>query len=140
MVARLRPTNGRFTKKGKPDGRASNGRKLGAVNRIPRLLVDTIMSAGAKFGFDGKGKGGLEGYCMRLARDEPRAFAMLMSKIIPTQIKTSANTPRELVAAETVAQASQNYLEMIALMRSDPSLRMIAGPGNTINDVEYQEQ
>lgn len=137
MVARLRPT--KFTKKGSPDGRRNNGRPKGSVNRVPRFLVDTIMSAGAKFGFDGKGKGGLEGYCMRLARDEPRAFAMLMSKIIPTQIKSSANTPRELVAAETIAQASQNYMDMVALMRSDPSLRMIAGPGHTLDDVEYEE-
>lgn len=127
MVERVKARH-KFKSNGTVDGRVNNGRPKGSPNKTPRFLIDTIMEAGTAFGADGKGKNGLKGYLMRLARDEPRAFAMLLSKIIPTQIKAATSTPREIVDALTVQDAAREYADMIALMRSDPSLRMIAGP------------
>lgn len=128
MVARVLATKGRFVKKNATEGRRAGGRPKGSPNKMPKFLIDTIMSAGTAFGSDGKGKGGLQGYLWRLAGDEPRAFAMLLSKIIPTQIKMDNQTPREIVDAATVQEAAQSYADMIVLMRSDPSLRLISGP------------
>lgn len=53
---------------------------------MTRLLKEAIMLAAEEVGEDGKGKDGVTGYCKRLAIKEPRAFATLMGKVLPTQL------------------------------------------------------
>lgn len=128
-MKRLKATTNRFTKKGTPDARANNGRPKGSVNKVPRMLVDTILEAGAALGSNGKGKDGLKGYLMSLGARDPRSFAMLLGKILPTQVKLNDGMPsRRDFTATTLEAARDTYADMIALMRKDPSLKLIAGP------------
>lgn len=62
----------------------SPGRPKGSLNKTTSLLKEAIL-AGAEAVGD-QGEGGLEGYCTFLARDEPKAFAALLGKVLPMQI------------------------------------------------------
>lgn len=70
----------------KNTGNAGKGRRKGSTNKATALLKDAIVLAAQAVGSDGKGKDGVTGYCEHLARNEPKAFAALMGRTIPTQI------------------------------------------------------
>lgn len=38
-------------------------------------------------GADGKGKDGLVGYCLWLARKQPKSFATLLGRVLPMQVE-----------------------------------------------------
>lgn len=77
--------------KRKPSGAAAKGagpgRPKGSANKTTTLLKDAILKAAELEGEDGNGKDGLIGYCRSLARDEKKAFASLMGRVLPTQIE-----------------------------------------------------
>jgi hypothetical protein len=64
--------------------KATPGRPKGTPNKTTALLKDAIIKAAEAQG-DG-GNGGLIGYCTFLARDEPKAFAQLLGKVLPLQV------------------------------------------------------
>lgn len=66
--------------------RRGAGRPKGSPNRTTALLRDAILKAAEAAGEDGQGKEGLMGYCTFLAKEEPRAFATLLGKVLPMQI------------------------------------------------------
>lgn len=66
--------------------RSRTGRGKGTPNKATALLKDAILKAAVLSGYDKKGKQGLVGYCRRLADDEPKAFAGLLGKVLPTQL------------------------------------------------------
>ena len=49
------------------------------------------MNAAARLGSDGRGRDGLEGYMMMLARREPKTFAMLLRAVLPMQLNADFN-------------------------------------------------
>jgi hypothetical protein len=65
---------------------AGKGRTKGTPNKTTAILKQAILLAAEEVGEDGKGKGGTTGYCRRLALQEPKAFASLMGRILPTQV------------------------------------------------------
>lgn len=78
------------------DRRKLNGRKKGVPNKVGKLLKDAIILAAEEMGdmevgyrynkkthIWKKGKGGLLGYLKWMARNEPRSFATLLSRVIP---------------------------------------------------------
>lgn len=67
------------------------GRPKGALNRTTTLLRDAILKAAEAAGEDKEGKGGLMGYCTFLAKEEPKAFATLLGKVMPMQISADVN-------------------------------------------------
>lgn len=67
--------------------RAKTGRKKGTPNKTTALLKDAIIMAAEQTGQDKNGKDGLVGYCKFLATEEPKAFASLMGRVLPTQIE-----------------------------------------------------
>ena len=69
--------------------RAGLGRPKGSQNKINVLIKDAVLKAAEIVG-DG-GKDGLVGYCSFLARQEPRAFASLLGKLIPSQLSAEIN-------------------------------------------------
>lgn len=75
------------SKVGRNRGNAGKGRPKGSLNKNTALLKEAVLKAAELEGQDGAGKDGLTGYCRRLARDEPKAFAGLLGKILPTQVE-----------------------------------------------------
>lgn len=66
--------------------RSKTGRAKGTPNKTTALLKDAILLAAEEVGENQRGEGGLTGYCKFLAREEPKAFAQLLGKVLPTQI------------------------------------------------------
>lgn len=67
-------------------GNPGPGRPKGAPNKTTALLKEAIIRAAEAVGEDGKGRGKLTGYCTFLAKEEPKAFAQLLGKVLPMQI------------------------------------------------------
>jgi len=83
---------GRFGKPGIPNP----GKPRGSINKHTRILKDAIMLAAELEGEDGEGKGKLTGYMRKVAREDLRAFCMLLGRVIPLQVeqKTVDDTPK----------------------------------------------
>lgn len=75
---------------------AGKGRVKGTPNKTTALLKDAIIKAAEAVGEDRKGKGGLIGYCKFLAAKEPKAFATLLGKVLPTQVTGEGGGPISL--------------------------------------------
>ena len=75
-------------------GFKTGGRQAGTPNRTTALLKEAIIAAAETEG--DKGIGGLQGYCQFLARDEPKAFAQLLGKVLPLQIGAEGGTECEI--------------------------------------------
>lgn len=75
----------------------TGGRKKNTPNKTTALLKDAILQAAANVGLDGNGKEGLTGYCQRLAASEPKAFATLLSKVMPLQIAGDSDNPLQTI-------------------------------------------
>ena len=66
--------------------RSRTGRAKGTPNKTTMLLKEAIVKAAELTGYDKRGKQGLVGYCRHLAETEPKAFAQLLGKVLPTQL------------------------------------------------------
>ena len=69
------------------DGTPGPGRPKGLENKTTKLLKEALIIAAEAVGSDGDGKDGLSGYCEDLARNEKKAFAALMGRLLPLQIQ-----------------------------------------------------
>lgn len=88
MVDRNLPATTRFE-----NGHTRRGRPPGSMNKNTRALKDAIILAAERFGRDGQGKDGLEGYLLRLATYEPVAYAGLLKAVLPIQVKDISERP-----------------------------------------------
>lgn len=66
--------------------RSKTGRAKGTPNKTTALLKEAIIKAADQVGADQCGKDGLTGYCKFLAKEEPKAFAQLLGKVLPMQV------------------------------------------------------
>ena len=69
------------------------GRPKGSPNRTTALLKEAIIQAAELTGSDKAGRDGLVGYCQFLAKDEPKAFAQLLAKVLPMQVSGEDGGP-----------------------------------------------
>lgn len=90
MVARTNPRTSHYFK---PGHAKMGGRQKGVLNRATRHLKDAVIAAAEAVGEDGKGLDGLLGYCVMLAKKEPRTFTSLLVKAIPMEITGDAERP-----------------------------------------------
>jgi hypothetical protein len=79
---RARSAGKRFSKEYQP---ARRGRRKGSRNLISRDIKEAILAAAKAVGEDGKGKNGLVGYMVTLAREEPRLMATLLHRVMQMQ-------------------------------------------------------
>ena len=93
-------SDGRF-KKGE-DPRRGRGRPKGSRNLVTPEMRKAIIEAAEMVGSDGKGKGGLTGYLVRLARMEnPVIFGKLLRRSIPPEIHTTPDLFADLKVRST---------------------------------------
>ena len=67
------------------------GRKQGRSNKFPRVLKECLLIAAELEGSNQKGKDGLTGFLRMMAREDLKAFAQLLGRIIPLQINTKGD-------------------------------------------------
>lgn len=85
------------------DGTPGPGRKKGVPNKTTTQLKEAILDAAGRHGFDGTGTDGLTGYLLKLAGDEPRAFAGLLGRVLPLQVTGEGGGPVEVTQIALVA-------------------------------------
>lgn len=72
--------------------RSSRGRRAGESMRVGVVLKDAILYAAQLAGADNKGKDGLVGYLLRIAKKDEVTYAKLLSRVIPLQVNTETKT------------------------------------------------
>lgn len=101
----------------KPGNALATGR---GPNKITADLKQGIVGAAAELGYDGKGKGGVQGYLKMLAEDYPKQFTSLLGRVIPLQINASPGA--FIGAVNIVGVPTDRYLtaeQMRAMMPQD---------------------
>lgn len=89
-------------------------------NKITADLKQGIVGAAAELGYDGKGKGGVQGYLKMLAEDYPKQFTSLLGRVIPLQINASPGA--FIGSVNIVGVPTDRYLtadQMRAMMPQD---------------------
>ena len=86
-----------------PGREKTGGRLPGVRNRSTRLLKEAILMAAELEGSDGNGKDGLIGFLRRIVKEDIRAFAMLLGRVLPLQIDTKSDQ-RETIVYRSVAE------------------------------------
>lgn len=95
--------------RGSKPGERRGGRSKGTPNKTTAMLKEAILGAATQTGSDGKGKDGLLGYCAFLARQEPKAFAGLLGKVLPMQVTGEDGGPiKSVTRVELVALAEND--------------------------------
>jgi len=84
-------------------GKKTGGRQKGSLNKTTQALKDAILLAAGKVGEDEKGKGGLIGYLTYLAKEEPKAFASLLGRVLPMQMTGGDGALPHVVTVEFVS-------------------------------------
>jgi len=126
-----------FTTESQPRTR---GRPKGAQNYFTRDVKEAIINACSRHGQDGKGKGGLEGYLFRLARDEPKTMGMLLRAVLPTQIAVERVEPLE---PYTSFEELQEQLAQVGFVLERAPLPQYKGPEIVLdapNDAEIKTE
>jgi hypothetical protein len=83
--------------------KAGPGRPKGSLNKTTSALKEAILLAAERVGSDGKGKDQLTGYCEFLAKEEPKAFAGLLGRVLPLQVTGEDGGPIQVTRIELVA-------------------------------------
>ena len=76
---------------------AGKGRPKGSLNKTTTTLKDAILIAATRVGEDGKGRDGLVGYLMMIARREPKSMSMLLARLVPPAVAPDPDTPSAYV-------------------------------------------
>lgn len=84
---------------------AGKGRVKGTPNKTTALLKDAIIKAAEATG--DMGRDGLVGYCTFLAREEPKAFSVLLGKVLPMQVVGDASNPVVMITRRVIDTAGE---------------------------------
>ena len=79
---------------------AGKGRKKGVPNKTTAVLKEAIITAAEQVGEDGNGTGGLTGYLVHIAKNDIKAFAGLLGKVLPMQIGGDPDNPIQIVTKD----------------------------------------
>ncbi|GGE18280.1 hypothetical protein GCM10011390_41800 [Aureimonas endophytica] len=83
--------------RGSKPGERRGGRAKGSQNKTTRQLKEAILQAAEEVGENDAGDGGLVGYLRRVAKEDVKAFAGLLGKVLPLQLSGADGGPVELI-------------------------------------------
>jgi hypothetical protein len=72
-------------------GKAGPGRPKGLPNKSTTTLKEAILAAAGEHGEDDAGKDGLKGYLRKVAREDVKAFAGLLGRVLPLDVNASGS-------------------------------------------------
>lgn len=78
------------------------GNRKGIPNKSTTLLKDAILYAAEAVGEDGKGKDGLIGYLVGVAKKHPKAYCRLLARVLPYHL--TSDLPIDPVTAMILAE------------------------------------
>lgn len=78
-------------KEGKAAGNRGKGRPKGAVNKTTTALKEAILRAATEHGEDDTGTNGLTGYLRKVAREDVKAFAGLLGRVLPLDVNAAGS-------------------------------------------------
>jgi hypothetical protein len=96
------------------------GRMKGLQNKITRDLKLSIVEAAALHGGDGRGSGGVTGYCLHLATNHPKAFATLIGRMLPYQVDGTIQSVVE--AVRIISIPADHYLDAESMAKLKTAL------------------
>ena len=70
-------------------GKPGPGRPKGQTNRTTTALKEAILQAATEHGEDDTGKNGLTGYLRKVAREDVKAFAGLLGRVLPLDVNAT---------------------------------------------------
>ncbi|BBB99001.1 hypothetical protein [Bradyrhizobium elkanii] len=76
-------------------------RQKGVLNKVTRDIKNGIIEGAIQHGYDGKGKGGLDGYLRMCATKYPKQYMRLLARVLPYTI-TAEIESRALIASINV--------------------------------------
>ena len=85
--------------RGSKPGERRGGRQKGTPNKTTGALKEAILRAAEAVGEDTRGKGGLEGYLRRVAKEDVKAFSALLGKVLPLQVTGDSTNPVQIVVS-----------------------------------------
>ena len=78
------------------------GNRKGIPNKTTVVLKDAIIAAAEIIGEDGKGKDGLVGYLVNVARKHPKVYCRLLARVLPYHL--TSDLPIDPVTAMILAE------------------------------------
>ena len=83
------------------------GPKVGSVNHTTKMLKEAILLAAELEGSDGEGKDELVGFLRKVAKEDLRAFVMLLGRVLPLQVEVSHRHERRGALPNSRGSASR---------------------------------
>ena len=83
--------------RGSKPGERRGGRQKGTPNKTTATLKEAILRAAEAVGEDTRGRGGLEGYLRRVAKEDVKAFSALLGKVLPLQVSGDPDNPVQII-------------------------------------------
>lgn len=81
-------------------GKKTGGRQKGTPNKTTKALKDAILEAAELAGGEASGNnpGGLVGYLLMLAVEDPKTFGSLLGRVVPLQLQGDQDNPIRTIA------------------------------------------
>jgi hypothetical protein len=130
--ARHRAAGRRFSKANQP--KRGRGRPKGARNYFARNVQEALLKAVNRFGADGRGKDGLEGYLFKMCGEEPKSVMTMLNSTMPTRI-TVEQRPKRYRTLDEVRQELAQY----GIDFTQPALPNYKGPEIELDAEEITE-
>ena len=119
------------------------GRKKGGRNIFPRVLAEAVLVAAETYGVDGKGTGGLVGFCKTMWDEYPKQFLRLVARVMLLQEKRPPDKPsRYACNLDLLADEEKTELKRL-LCKAKIHLRIVTDEDGTTSyeplDPDYVE-
>jgi hypothetical protein len=129
---RRRNKGKRFSKEHQP--KRGPGRPKGARNYVTRNVLEALINAVNRFGEDGRGKDGLEGFLFKMCGEEPKSVMTMLQGTMPTRITVERRPKRYRTLDEIRAELAQYGIDF-----TQPALPNFKGPEIELDAEEITE-